>query len=66
MKLADFIEEDLCDICGIEQPRRVLDGLLVCGKCYRIKDSYPSRVPNDADEDLPIRRNKRERFKTGN
>jgi ribosomal protein L37AE/L43A len=65
MRLQDFVEEDLCDVCGTGQPKRVVDGLLVCGKCYRTKDSYPSRVPNDPDEDQPIRRNKHERFKTG-
>lgn len=64
MKLTDFIEEDLCDVCGTGQPKRVVDGLFVCGSCYRTTKTNLDRPILDPEDDLPIRRNKHVRSKT--
>jgi len=63
MRLRDFVEEDLCDICGIGQAKRIVDGLFVCGSCYRTKKNNFDRPILDPEDDLPIRRNKHVRPK---
>lgn len=64
MKLADFEETDLCDICGTGQSKRIVDGLFVCGACYRTKKTNFDRPILDPEDDLPIKRSKHVRSKT--
>lgn len=64
MKLADFVEEELCDICGYGSPKRIVEGLFICGKCFRERRVHTEHHNNELDEEQPIRRNKHERSKT--
>lgn len=66
MRLRDFEDQEtLCDVCGVGLPKRIVDGLFVCGKCYKVRKPSLDRHITDPDDELPIRRNRHVRSKAG-